>query len=139
MRLQKVLSSYVHRRHCVTQCLLVWKRVYQCVSFTLVDTVLHSVACVCSWKAPKICAWGLNSFSPVTLCYVKMPLIVITGIPCSGKTTRSLELNDYFKEKLKNSGQNIEIISESDAIIQAGYDKNVYFAGKSKSEIKTFP
>jgi len=68
-----------------------------------------------------------------------MPLIVVTGIPCSGKTTRSLELKDYFKEKLRSSGQNIEIISESDAIIQANYDKNVYFAGKSKSEVKTFP
>jgi len=30
------------------------KRVYQCVSFTLVDTVLHSVACVCSWKTPIV-------------------------------------------------------------------------------------
>jgi len=67
-----------------------------------------------------------------------MPLIVVTGIPCSGKTTRSLELKDYFKEKLKSNGQNIEIISENDAIIQANYDKNVYFAGKSKSEVKTF-
>lgn len=59
-----------------------------------------------------------------------MPLIVVTGIPCSGKTTRSLELKSHFEEKLKDSGQNVEIISESDAIIQAGYDKNVYFAGK---------
>lgn len=59
-----------------------------------------------------------------------MPLIVITGIPCSGKTTRSLELKNYFEEKLKDSGQHVEIINESDAINQAGYNKNVYFAGK---------
>jgi len=26
--LYRVLSNYVHRRHCVTQCPLVWKRVY---------------------------------------------------------------------------------------------------------------
>lgn len=68
-----------------------------------------------------------------------MPLIVITGIPCSGKTTRSLELKSYFETKLKDSGQSVELISESDAIIQAGHDKNTYFAGKSKSEVKTFP
>lgn len=65
-----------------------------------------------------------------------MPLIVITGVPCSGKTTRSIELKSYFEEKLKGSGQNVEIICENDAIIQAGYDKNVYFAGKSKSGVK---
>lgn len=68
-----------------------------------------------------------------------MPLIVVTGIPCSGKTTRSLELKAYFEEKLKDSGQNVEIIGESDAINQAGYDKNVYFAGKSRDKVKIFP
>jgi len=47
-----VLSNYVHRWHCVTQCPLVRKRVYQCISFTLLDIVLHSVTCVRSWKAP---------------------------------------------------------------------------------------
>lgn len=63
-----------------------------------------------------------------------MPLIVITGNPCSGKTTRSLELKEYFERRLKSDGQNVEIISESDAIIKAGYDKNVFYAGQSKSE-----
>lgn len=68
-----------------------------------------------------------------------MPLIVLTGTPCSGKTTRSIELKTYFEEKLKGSGQNVEIISENDAIVQAGYDRNVYFAGKSRSKVKIFP
>ncbi|KYN13547.1 Protein KTI12 like protein [Trachymyrmex cornetzi] len=63
-----------------------------------------------------------------------MPLIIITGIPCSGKTTRSLELKSYFEEKLKSSGQNVEIISESNAIIQTGYNKNVYFADSKKEK-----
>lgn len=58
-----------------------------------------------------------------------MPLIVITGNPCSGKTTRSLELRDYFEKKLEGTGQNVEIISESDAITAAGYDKNIFYAG----------
>ncbi|KAL0110623.1 hypothetical protein PUN28_013897 [Cardiocondyla obscurior] len=63
-----------------------------------------------------------------------MPLIIVTGIPCSGKTTRTLQLKNHFEEKLKNSGQKIEIISESDAIVQAGYDKNVYFADSKKEK-----
>lgn len=71
---------------------------------------------------------------PRRLYYVEMPLIVVTGIPCSGKTTRSLELKNHFEEKLKDSGQNVEIISESDAIIQAGHDKNVYFADSKKEK-----
>lgn len=66
------------------------------------------------------------------LYYAKMPLIIVTGGPCSGKTTRSLELKKYFENRLKNSGQNIEIISEYDAIIKAGYDKNAFYAGKMK-------
>lgn len=60
-----------------------------------------------------------------------MPLIVITGIPCSGKTTRSLELKKYFENKLKSNGQNVEIINECDAITKVGYDKNTFYAGQS--------
>jgi len=60
-----------------------------------------------------------------------MPLIVITGVPCSGKTTRSFELKEYFENRLKSNGQNVEIISECDAITNAGYDKNTFYAGQS--------
>lgn len=63
-----------------------------------------------------------------------MPLIIITGNPCSGKTTRSLELKKYFENMLKNSGQNVEIISEYDAIIKEGYDKNVFYADSKKEK-----
>lgn len=31
-----------------------------------------------------------------------MPLILITGYPCSGKTTRALELKSYFEEYQKD-------------------------------------
>lgn len=58
-----------------------------------------------------------------------MPLIVITGIPSSGKTTRSFELKTYFEERLKRVGQSVEIISEFDALTKAGYDKNTLYAG----------
>lgn len=65
-----------------------------------------------------------------------MPLIIITGGPCSGKTTRSLELKNYFENRFKNSGQTVEIISEHDAIIKAGYDKNTFYAGKRNVNIE---
>ena len=37
--------------------------------------------------------------SPVYKLYATMPLIVICGLPCSGKTTRANELKSYFQEK----------------------------------------
>lgn len=67
-----------------------------------------------------------------------MPLIMITGIPCSGKTTRSLELKKYFENMLRSSGQNVEIINEYDAIIKEGYDKNIFYAGKYKIKFDIF-
>lgn len=55
-----------------------------------------------------------------------MPLIIMTGIPCSGKTTRTNQLKDYFEKR----GQKCEIVSEIDAITKAGYDVNTFYAGK---------
>lgn len=54
-----------------------------------------------------------------------MPLIVITGLPCSGKTKRTLELKEFFETKQLT----VTIISEDAAIQKAGYNKNTYFAG----------
>jgi len=75
---QRVLSNYIHRRHCVTQCPLVWKRVYQCISFTLVDTVLHSIACVRSWKAPRI--WPRERKLLIGSSFVTTPAPMQTSI-----------------------------------------------------------
>lgn len=58
-----------------------------------------------------------------------MPLIVITGLPCSGKTKRTLELKEFFETKQLT----VTIISEDAAIQKAGYNKNTYFA-ESKNE-----
>lgn len=55
-----------------------------------------------------------------------MPLIILTGIPSSGKTTRANELKDYFESK---RDKKVEIISEVDAIVKAGYDKNKFYSG----------
>lgn len=55
-----------------------------------------------------------------------MPLIIMTGIPCSGKTTRANELKNFFETK-KN--KKVEIISEEEAILKATYEKNTYYEG----------
>jgi len=58
-----------------------------------------------------------------------MPLIIVTGFPCSGKTSRSIELKKHFEEKFQNSDRKVEIITEHDTIIKMGYDKNAFYAG----------
>ena len=40
-----------------------------------------------------------------------MPLIVLTGFPASGKSTRAQQLADYFMEYTEN---NVTILSEND-------------------------
>lgn len=55
-----------------------------------------------------------------------MPLIVITGVPCSGKTTRSQELKEFFE----NQGRQVHIVSENEQIVKANFDKNKFFSGK---------
>lgn len=56
-----------------------------------------------------------------------MPLIIITGIPSSGKSKRSLELKEYFET---NRGKKVDIINEVDSIAKAGYDRNSYYDGE---------
>lgn len=58
-----------------------------------------------------------------------MPLIIITGIPCSGKTTRTSELKEYFINKRKN----VEVINEIDIVTKRGFDRNKFYAD-SKNE-----
>lgn len=55
-----------------------------------------------------------------------MPLIVLTGIPCSGKTQRASELKAYFE----NRNKEVSVISEEDEIRKAGLDKNSVYKGK---------
>lgn len=55
-----------------------------------------------------------------------MPLIIVTGVPCSGKSTRTTELKEYFE---KEYGKKVEIISEIQTIVKAGYNKNIFYAG----------
>ncbi|XP_043260384.1 protein KTI12 homolog isoform X1 [Colletes gigas] len=60
-----------------------------------------------------------------------MPLIIITGIPCSGKTKRCNELKEYFQNK---AGKNVDVINEIDVVIKSGYDKNTFYADSKKEK-----
>lgn len=60
-----------------------------------------------------------------------MPLIIITGLPASGKTRRTNELKAFFIEK----GKNVRVVSENSAIPKAGYCKNEYYDDSKKEKI----
>ena len=51
-----------------------------------------------------------------------MPLIVMVGIPCSGKTTRAHQIQAHFKEKEKD----VIIINEESLAL----NKNEYYSSK---------
>jgi protein KTI12 len=57
-----------------------------------------------------------------------MPLILISGIPSSGKSTRALQVKSFFEEKHE---RNVHIVSENDIIASSGTEKNIIFLGKS--------
>ncbi|RZC41172.1 KTI12 -like protein [Asbolus verrucosus] len=59
-----------------------------------------------------------------------MPLIVITGIPSSGKTTRGNEL----KEFLESRGKEVHLVSENEQIIKANFEKNQLYSDSSKEK-----
>lgn len=52
-----------------------------------------------------------------------MPLIVICGFPCSGKSRRARELKDYFVE---NTDKQVDIIGDE----MQSIDKNLVYAGE---------
>lgn len=59
-----------------------------------------------------------------------MPLIIITGYPSSGKTSRSHELKTYFENEL---GKPTRLISEEEIMSQCNTDKNASSMGKELS------
>ncbi|XP_053664339.1 protein KTI12 homolog [Anopheles marshallii] len=60
-----------------------------------------------------------------------MPLIVITGLPRSGKTTRAKELDKYFTENGKGP---VHIVSEADCIVRSGYGVKESFIDTTKEK-----
>nr|CAI5832535.1 unnamed protein product [Callosobruchus analis] len=59
-----------------------------------------------------------------------MPFILITGVPCSGKTTRTTELKEYFEEQ----GKEVHVVSEYEQIRKAGFEKNSFYADSNKEK-----
>lgn len=57
-----------------------------------------------------------------------MPLILMVGLPSSGKTTRAREIQKYFVE---HQSREVVLISDNDIISQMNIDKNVLFLGNS--------
>ncbi|XP_058799111.1 protein KTI12 homolog [Phymastichus coffea] len=60
-----------------------------------------------------------------------MPLIIMTGTPCSGKTTRANELKNYFETR----GKKVEIISEEETIDKATFNKNSFYADSKQEKL----
>ena len=60
-----------------------------------------------------------------------MPLIIISGLPASGKSTRANELREFFTER----GKIVKIVSENAGIPKAGFQKNEYFADSQKEKM----
>lgn len=56
-----------------------------------------------------------------------MPLIILTGIPSSGKTQRTNELKEFFK---KEHGLDVKIVDEIEIAVKAGFDRNSLYEGK---------
>lgn len=54
-----------------------------------------------------------------------MPLILMVGLPSSGKTTRAHEIKKYFTEQHRQ----VILISDNEIILQMHTDKNVLFLG----------
>ncbi|EDW82336.1 uncharacterized protein Dwil_GK25181 [Drosophila willistoni] len=60
-----------------------------------------------------------------------MPIVVITGLPASGKSTRARQLADYLTER----GKKVHLVTENEAVPKAGYEKNAYFADSQKEKL----
>ncbi|KAF5276564.1 hypothetical protein FQA39_LY18580 [Lamprigera yunnana] len=59
-----------------------------------------------------------------------MPLIVITGLPSSGKTTRTNEIKNYFEKQ----GKEVHVVSEEEQILKAGFEKDAFYLDSSKEK-----
>uniref|UniRef100_A0A8D9BMG9 Protein KTI12 homolog n=1 Tax=Cacopsylla melanoneura TaxID=428564 RepID=A0A8D9BMG9_9HEMI len=61
-----------------------------------------------------------------------MPLIILTGYPCSGKTKRSEEIKKYFEDQ--NLTNKIVHIKDNETIQKAGFSKTELYASAQKEK-----
>lgn len=59
-----------------------------------------------------------------------MPLILITGIPSSGKSTRALQIKSFFEDVHEKT---VHLVNENDIITANRAEKNALFLGKSNN------
>lgn len=55
----------------------------------------------------------------------------MTGVPCSGKTTRTLELKAFFEAQDKE----VHLVSEYEQITKTGLDKNSVYLDSNKEKL----
>lgn len=74
-----------------------------------------------------------SSFREFRACerITNMPLIIITGLPASGKSTRAAQVKKVFEDR----GKTVRLVSEWQCIQLAGYDKNEYFSDSQKEKL----
>lgn len=60
-----------------------------------------------------------------------MPIVIVTGLPASGKSTRARQLEEY----LVSRGKKVHLISENEAVPKALYEKNAFFADSQKEKV----
>ncbi|KAM8720978.1 hypothetical protein ACLKA7_006937 [Drosophila subpalustris] len=60
-----------------------------------------------------------------------MPIVVISGLPASGKSTRAHQVQEYFVSK----GRKVHLISENEAVPKALFEKNAFFGDSQKEKV----
>lgn len=60
-----------------------------------------------------------------------MPLILIVGLPCTGKTSRAKEIHTFL---IENFNRNVHIISENDIIRSKNLNKNAVYNDSQKEK-----
>lgn len=103
-----------------------WQREREHLKMTYVKIIVVYLCCA---RVSTITNWIILVSSRQS--FKRMPLIIISGLPASGKTHRANELKAFFIGK----GKNVHVVSENVAIPKAGYRKNEYYDDSKKEKI----
>lgn len=66
-----------------------------------------------------------------------MPLVIVTGLPCSGKTTSAKKIKEYFERRFKedNLTRHVRIVTDSDNLDWDGRDQ-IYMSIPKEKELR---
>ena len=87
--------------------------------FFCIQPVFQNFARSLELEVKKLKKWRKQCFRKI---YVKMPLIIMCGYPCSGKTRRTEELKEYFE---KQRGKTVRLVGDH----TIGVDRNNTYSG----------